>query len=343
MTNSKDWETVHPLFDGDVDRKDLDRERMLARVSGFRPTETIFEVGKKGAVGDVAAEIMKKRRKTIEKKRQRILDLEDVEASSVIPMIEPDTPEAESLPDVQLDMDSASDDELEVTLSQPSKKGPSTSKNDWQSEFFMSYNPTTSNLAEDKAYGIHSGSNTNRNGDAHFTEAARGATMDLINDDGTKGFTEPSGKRWDKKAKKYVARTNDQDGSKGSRLIRGESGQKIPATFKSGRFDAWKKSNKMSRLPKVGEQESKTTVPMRTGKRFKYSSEKAPKPADKFRDDYHKRKKKVEAAKEKRVGSFRNGPGKSEIRGVEDVRKERKAKEKKREKTARPRRRGGKS
>ena len=165
--------------------------------------------------------------------------------------------------------------------------------------------------------------------------------MDLTNDDGAKGFSQPSrasGMRWDKKSKKYVARANDEDGSKGAKMIRGESGQKIAASFRSGRFDAWRKSNKIDRLPRTGENETAANAASRGGggKRFKHKAEKAPKEADKYRDDYHKRKKMVEKAKEERRGRFRDGKGRSEIRGVEDVRKERGVKERRKEKNARP-------
>jgi ATP-dependent RNA helicase DDX54/DBP10 len=198
----------------------------------------------------------------------------------------------------------------------------------------MGYTPTTLNLAEDRGYGVHSGG-TNSN----FVEAAKGATMDLTNDE-SKSFAEPSratGLRWDKKSKKYVARANDEDGSKGNKMITSESGQKIAASFRSGRFDAWRKANKVDRLPKVGELERSGAHFASAGaQRFKHKAVKAPKEADRYRDDFYKRKKRVDEAKEKRVGRFAEGKGKSELKGVEDVRKARKLKARRREKNARP-------
>jgi ATP-dependent RNA helicase DDX54/DBP10 len=144
--------------------------------------------------------------------------------------------------------------------------------------------------------------------------------------------------RWDKKNKKYVSQANDEDGSKnGKSLIRGESGQKIAASFRSGRFDAWRKSNKISKFPRTGETEKLGGGLGGLGtKRYKHKQERAPKEADKFRDDYHKRKKMVDAAKEKRLGRFKDGKGSREIRGTDEVRKERGKKEKRKEKNARP-------
>lgn len=322
------------LFGGDVDGDaEQLRLQMLAKVSGFRPQETVFEVGKRGTASE-AAELMRKRRaKVIPKYRSVEADKAD-DSNAVSASIDVDSDDDVMLtrPD---NMDEASDDELELTFATPKETNTkSRSKGSWQdSEHFMGYAPSTLNMAEDRGYGVHSGSTS------HFLEAARGATMDLTNDE-SKAFGEPSrarGLRWDKKSKKYVAKANDEDGSKGAKMIRGESGQKIAASFRSGRFDAWRKANKVDRLPKVGEMErSQAHFANGGGKRFKHKMERAPKDADKYRDDFHVRKKRVAEAKEKRVGRFAEGKGKSELKGVDDVRKARKLKEKKREKNARP-------
>ncbi|KAL8974126.1 MAG: hypothetical protein Q9197_001639 [Variospora fuerteventurae] len=347
LVNARSWMGLHPLFNDETGRKILEREKMLARVSGFRPPETVFEIGQRGG-GSEAAEVMKKRRIAIDAKKQKLemrdttgkKDLEnDEDAVDLKPLFIPD--DAAAVADEQLAIGSSSDSELEVSISQPLH---SRNKHDTapfkDSEFFMSYTPTATNMAEDRAYGVHSGSYHTASHNSNFIEAARGVTMDLNNDDGAKGFAEPSrpsGMRWDKKSKKYVARANDQDGSKGKAMIRGESGQKIAASFRSGRFDAWKKANRIEKLPRTGEAEKQSGPQLlHSGRRFKHKLERAPKDADRYRDDFHKRKKKVEAAKEKRVGRFREGAGKSELRGLDDVRKQRGMQQKRKEKNARP-------
>ncbi len=71
--------------------------------------------------------------------------------------------------------------------------------------------------------------------------------------------------------------------------------------------------------------------------RFKHKQERAPKDADKFRDDYHVRKKRVAEAKEKRVGKYKDGEGsRRELKTATDIRKARAVQERKREKNARP-------
>ncbi|KAF2018989.1 ATP-dependent RNA helicase-like protein dbp10 [Aaosphaeria arxii CBS 175.79] len=322
---------THQLFDDEQANNANQKEEMLARIASFRPAagETVFEIGKRGT-GSEVAEIMRRRREEINHKKQNHL-----EGSS------PNTvdPEVVNLPadetdDSDADMndidDGASDsDDLEVSISQ---SAPRNSGSDpWQSsEFYMGYTPTDVNVHEDRGYGVHSGSNTN------FVEAARGATLDLTNDEVSKGFGQAvrAGMRWDKKNKKYVARANDDDGSKGAKMIRGESGAKIAASYLSGRYDDWRKKNKMGRL-RTGENEAQGLRPQH-GRVYKHKTEKAPKEADKYRDDYDVQKKRVQEAKDKRIGKFKDGNGKSELKGVDDVRKQRKQNEKRREKNARP-------
>ena len=350
MAVTENSKATNMLFDadeeGDVEQQRLD---MLARVSGFRPQETVFEIGKKGA-SSAAADVMRKRRAKIEPKNRPKHEDEteqnkdslstafrSVSASEeALEAMDVDFDEELMLTAPAIDMEEVSDNELELTFTAPNASNTKPrQQRGWQdSEHFMGYTPTTLNLAEDRGYGVHSGG-TNSN----FVEAAKGATMDLTNDE-SKSFAEPSrakGLRWDKKSKKYVARANDEDGSKGNKMITSESGQKIAASFRSGRFDAWRKANKVDRLPKVGELErSGAHFASGGGQRFKHKAVKAPKEADRYRDDFYKRKKRVDEAKEKRVGRFADGKGKSELKGVDDVRKARKLETKRREKNARP-------
>jgi ATP-dependent RNA helicase DDX54/DBP10 len=336
------------LFDADhTDQGEQQRLDMLARISAYRPKETVFEIGKKGSSG-VAADIMRQRRQKIIPKHQ-LDETEELNGNSNNNTHDGATSGAHAA-DLDVDSDEdlvlthpgenmseASEDELELTFTAPTKPSRNKNKHSWEDDVhFMGYTPTTMNLAEDRGYGVQSGTNSN------FVQAARDVTMDLTNDE-SKSFAEPSrakGQRWDKKSKKYVSRANDEDGSRGNnKMIRGESGQKIAASLRSGRFDAWRKANKVDRLPKVGEMERSGAhfANSHNGdKRFKHRMEKAPKEADKYRDDYYKRKKRVDEAKEKMVGRFKEGKGKNELRGVDDVRKARKLKERRRQKNARP-------
>jgi ATP-dependent RNA helicase DDX54/DBP10 len=361
LTASKDWMALNPLFKDEVDELEGARLAMLARVSGFRPNETVFEIGKRGAGRDAAAEMMRQRRekivptgrKDVSKGAVRLFDVgkkpqhDDMEEDSDSEVEVEVEGGGANKADPEVDMESASETELEITFSQPTKKSKGKDGSFKDSEHFMAYTPANNSVVEERGYGVHSGSYNTASQNSNFVEAARGVTMDLTNEEGGKAFGLPSqakGMRWDKKGSKYVSRVNDEDGSKGAKMIRGESGQKIAASFKSGRFDRWKKSHKVDRLPRVGEIENPQTASRNSasqGRRFAHKQEKAPKEADRFRDDYHVRKKRVQEAKENRVGRFRDGEGKGEIKSANDVRKARQLQEKKKAKNARPSKKGG--
>lgn len=361
VVGSKGWMEIHPLFNSETDAAEQARIDMLARISGFRPAETVFEIGTRGKAGHgEAAEVMRNRRAKITPRMQQkpaAKDLEEASDNEITPAstfaavsdVEADDDDDDDMEVTitgggggDVDMEEASDGELEKTFSKTAQKGGGRTLGWKDQENFMSYTPKTINTAEERGYGVHTGSyNTASQNSSNFVEAARGATMDLTNDDTVKGFGAPSragGLRWDKKGKKYVSRQNDEDGSKGAKMIKGESGLKIAASFQSGRFDRWRKANKMDRLPRTGEAEnvSASSTGRGFGPRYKHKQEKAPKEADRYRDDFHVRKKRVEEAKEKRVGKYKDGVGKREIKSTEDIRKERKLADQKKAKNARP-------
>ena len=332
------WTEMHPMFGDDASGLEAARQAMLARVGGFRPQESIFEIGaRRGGRknNEEAVDAIRQIRSGLEVKKQKSQAnrAHEKENSNEIVDFQQDlNPDQDDLESMSM----ASESDLEVTFSgnhQDTTHAKANGGTFQNSEYFMSYNPTDIDMAEEQAYGVHSGSNTN------FVESARGATMDLAGDEGSKGFGEARGvMRWDKRHKKYVARHNDDDGSKGKKLVRGESGAKIAASFRSGRYDAWKKVNRIAKAPRVGEAEAKGTGAGSSGKSYRHKSMKAPKEADKFRADFETRKKKVASARERQMGD----QGKKELRSVDDIRKQRQLMEKRREKNARPSKRGRK-
>lgn len=341
LLSTRSLSNTHVLFSNEVHDALREKEKMLERISSFRPTESIFEIGNKGSGGE-AAEIMKKRRQQIDRMKQKHAPQAEATCGELEEKITPSedhnvaSEDGEDLDDADLASES---DDLEISVSQPT--AGHGGKDDWQnSEFFMSYEPKGINAAEERGYGVHTGSYNTAQQASNFVESARAAQMDLTNDE-AKGFAEASkakGMRWDKKSKKYVARVNDEDGSKGAKFVIGESGLKIAASFRSGRYDDWRKTNKVGRLPRVGEMEKGNhhAGGHGGGRHYKHKAERAPKEADRYRDDFHSQKKKVAEAKEKRIGKFRDGGGKNELKGIDDVRKQRQLDEKRKEKNARP-------
>lgn len=361
---SDGWNQLHPLFGGIDDEVENARNDMLARISKWTPKETIFEInmGKKTA-SNPGAEVMRKIRATIVPKN-RVEKKDDAESGGEdVDMFDAPTARAEAESDEDDESvangggdDSPSEGEdddafnHDVVYPDDDNNAPNGKKKSYKdSEFFMSYTPRTINANEEKGYSVN-------NGGASFVQAARDVTMDLTNDDGAKSFGEPARAkmRWDKKQSKYVSTANDADGSKGAktRMIRGESGVKIAASFQSGRFDRWRREHRLGRLPGVGEMEKSGLArlandsgpagggdgPGGGGRRhFKHKQEKAPKEADKYRDDYQERKKRVAEAREKRIGKFKDGAGsRREVKSRDDIKKSRKVEALKKAKNARP-------
>ena len=277
---------------------------------------------------------MKKRRKTIaaQKAKNGTQELADIEQelsplpshSEVVSSASKfqDTPTAASEPEVQFHKE----------------------QNFQDSYHYMPYTPATLNAYEERAYGVTSGSATSHKSNGDFVTAAQSHTLNLLADDAT-SFAQPSRTtfRWDKKMKRYRARANDEDGSKGAgKLVVGEGGTKIAASFRSGKFDAWKRKNRVAKMPRVGEIEKAGSNVLGGGpgggggfRRWKHQGMQAPKDADKYRDDYHKKKKMVEKAKEAKIGRFSDKGKKGEVRSHEGVRKVRKEEERKKAKNAR--------
>lgn len=190
------------------------------------------------------------------------------------------------------------------------------------------------NITQERGYDVNRSTNS-------FMEASRGAVMNLVDDDGVSFAPTRPKQRWDPKKKNFISRANDDDGSggKGVKMIKGESGVKIPASMKSGRyipndvytysrFDAWQNAHKAN-LPESGTAETSSNRFGLSGRRFKHTKSKAPKAPDRFRDNYHVQKKRATEATESRKEG-------SQLRTIEQIHKLRAQKEQKKKKNARP-------
>lgn len=191
-----------------------------------------------------------------------------------------------------------------------------------------------------------------------FAEQAQHATFDLAGDEGLAAQKRARSKMtWSKKKKNFVR--GDGTGADNVKMVKAESGIKLPATYRSGRFDEWRAKARVN-LPRVGEAEPERRLPNR--KRFKHSSVTAAKPLDKLAIDYERKarvQKRVEAVGADPQGQptrkahhstnatsrYRGKPiGRihSEIKSAEQIRKARKIIDGRKAKNARPSRKRGK-
>lgn len=149
---------------------------------------------------------------------------------------------------------------------------------------------------------------------------------------------------WDKKKKKFIK--GDGAGADNVKLVRTESGAKLPASYRSGRYNEWKSKTRVS-LPQVGQAEN----PARPGmgsRRFKHSKVMAAKPLDKLRADYERKTrqlKKQDGSEQvpnpgrkgtRRYGDKSYGRVKSELKTIDQIKKMRKMKDQRKAKNARP-------
>jgi hypothetical protein len=71
----------------------------------------------------------------------------------------------------------------------------------------------------------------------------RSSTLDLVQDEGSAVRAgKASQLKWDRKSKKFG--NKNEVGADNKKMIRSESGALLPASYRSGRYDEWRKSKR---------------------------------------------------------------------------------------------------
>ncbi|KAI0769699.1 DEAD-domain-containing protein [Trametes elegans] len=312
------------------------RRALLKVVDSFRPAETIIEIGARGNAE--TAQLMKQRRKALSKAAQRAsLASTSAAAMAVEEEVEhgADDSDGEGL-------EMADEAEITAVFDTSSKKQGGKYRD---SEFYMSHFQKDADT--EKGYSLRDG--------ATFAEQAKNVAFDLTGDEAAAQERQRREMKWDKKKKKFVRGTGE--GADNVKLVKTESGAKLPATYRSGRFDEWKAKSRVS-IPRVGEAEPDgprrggTSGP--GGRKYRHQKVVPAKPLDKLRTDYEKKAKKFKSADKeagedagakgsrpggKAGGRFRGKPMgkvKNELKTVDQIRKARKIAEQRKAKNARP-------
>lgn len=392
-------EAIHPILLGEDNggtvrvEEEAARRKLLEAVSAFRPNETILEAGSaKTAQGALNAELMKERRKALGKSRERAALNAQASTSATAGADEKaDADEGkdqdfEQLDDVEVEMADEEDIAVSIylvhsirrltpflrpylTLQRPrrrtSETAISTCRIIKRTPIPIKGKLSHSLSTHQHAYIPLPSSYSLRDG-ASFIEQAQLATFDLAGDEGNSDRQHRMKLSWDKKKKKFV-----QGGGVGAdnvKLVKTESGVKLPATYRSGRFDEWKQKSHRS-LPKVGETEESGHSGRGGGggRRFRHNKQEEAKPLDKMATTYERKLRRNQArdADDGGEGSQQKGgrggagrgrgsgkPGsryggkplgrvKSELKTKEQIHKTRKVAENRKAKNARPSR-GGK-
>lgn len=170
---------------------------------------------------------------------------------------------------------------------------------------------------------------------------------------------------WDKKKKKFIK--GGGEGADNVKLVKTESGARLPASFRSGRFDEWKAKNKTA-LPRVGEIESDRLPRAKQfglgGRKYRYNATEAPKPLDPKSLGFERKMRALKKASSKgggdndsqgsgrlskgrgkagqgsRFGGANIGRVRSELKSAEQIRKSRALDARKKARNARPSKKG---
>jgi ATP-dependent RNA helicase DDX54/DBP10 len=199
---------IHPLLLKKVGKEDVNHFSMLQSISGYRPAESVFEVGKKSKKTPEAILMQRRRKKlgnTIINAKQTKTDFIDKETEHQKRVI------------AQLGVENC-----EITTFK--KKKRNADQMEKEKEFAMSYRPIDD--ATEKGYAVHAGEGAN------FNESVHKASMDIIADD-EDGLRKQTKMEWDSKKHKFV---KNEVGSDNKKRIRTENGTLVAATFKSDRY-----------------------------------------------------------------------------------------------------------
>ncbi|PWN43652.1 DEAD-domain-containing protein [Ceraceosorus guamensis] len=281
------------------------RAALLAKVNSFTPQNTVFEVGTKGP--NPLSDLMRDRRATLDAKRARAAARDAVQepAQSDGENGETEFGDVGPLDEMSQAGESDIEDVFDVAdksiskKSAPKKKSAPASRSYRDPEYFMAYEHA--DAANERGYSMgHTDS---------FAAQASKASYSLAGDEARLGTQTqaPNASRWDVKKKRFTK--GDGTGENNEKYIRTESGTRLPASFQSGRYEEWKKSNKVN-VQKVGEREDKKSSSAALaaagrgrggsarggrgggeGRTFRHHSSKEAREPDRFRDDYQKQLK----------------------------------------------------
>ncbi|KAI7903135.1 P-loop containing nucleoside triphosphate hydrolase protein [Cokeromyces recurvatus] len=340
IIKKKAFNHLHPLLLSAENTSvvEIERNNMLSAISSFRPSETIFEFGVRGhRKVTPATMMMRERRQTVDKIISAHKSQEEAEAIKLNkPVIVRDENKVvESLGGHVEEDELAKAFNIPISKKEDKKKEKKTNFRD--EEYYLSYTQKDANT--ERGYSMSN--------EGSFNELATKAQLDLTGDDQDAIRKNKNMLRWDSKKRKFIRGTGI--GADNKKLIRTESGTLISASYKSGRFDEWAKK-KHIHLPRIGEQELAGAANMGK-KRYLHTKMEEGRRLDPLAYDYEKKLKKRKM-NETETTVEKNGLGKrqvgnrktvkNELKNASQIRKDRIAYEKRKEKSTQPGRKGRK-
>ncbi|KAJ1729170.1 ATP-dependent RNA helicase dbp10 [Coemansia sp. Benny D160-2] len=278
----------HILLSDRFEPEEQQRMDMLRNLSGFRPNETIFEIGKRGIKHTTAASLVMQNYRLAS--GRYISETKRARSQMADPTARFDSDGSDN--DVVMAGDEETDSrgmkQVSTTLlsTQPANGG-SAYRDD---EFYISYTKANSNT--ERGYAMTAGGS--------FAEKAQGAILSLNGDENETLLSMQHAKqsknalRWDSKKKNFVR--GNGIGADNKKLIKTESGALLPATYKAGTFKTWQDKTKTS-IPRAGEQElvnaaGKAAVGKFATGKFQHTKVTDAMPLDPLAHDYERKLKK---------------------------------------------------
>ncbi|KAL0095103.1 P-loop containing nucleoside triphosphate hydrolase protein [Phycomyces blakesleeanus] len=342
VMKSEAYLEMHPLLINEENSSAPEQERLalINQISGFRPAETIFEVGQRGIKKATAGTlVMRQRRETV----GSIINAQRTQKAAAKAAEQTKEKAEADKEDLGEDVD---EEELASAFHIPSKKEKKTKTSYRDEQFYIDYTQKDANT--ERGYSMNTTGN--------FMEQAAKAQLDLIGDENDTMTSNKNQLRWDAKKKNFVKGMGI--GSDNKKMIRTESGALISASFKSGRFNEWSKKTHID-LPRAGEQELASARNMNQ-KKFRHQRNDEAKPLDPLALDYDRKMKKRQSGQpdqpqrgENKAGNKAGGKApmgqkrvggrnvRSELKNASQIRKGRVEKDKRKEKSNRSPKKGG--
>jgi len=221
---------------------------LLHKLREWRPNATIFELNKGGK--DLSNIVMKSKRKA-----HQISISKNDNSVEIHPFIDESTNGAakqnSELTHIDYINEIATTSKFNlgtqdnILFKKPKKRGAELKREQEKLKHFVPYQPDDARV--ESALAVE------RN---NFDAQARNCSVDISADDDKGLYMEQKQKKWDRKRKKFVS---TDDGSRVKR-IRAEDGSWLPASYKSGRYEQWKKKSNFSSQHNRGDTEENENI-----------------------------------------------------------------------------------
>ncbi|EDQ91298.1 uncharacterized protein MONBRDRAFT_20053 [Monosiga brevicollis MX1] len=254
---------LHPEFLSRIATGELEKETVLKALSRFKPSQTVFEVNKKPT--DPVLLMMSEKRATHEQYRHNVTE----RRKELLQQADWMKDRTASLNQTSDGLEQATGDDLieafstivapgrnkaglpeaaiAVTKGQravgEASAGVTITRAKEADDVFVPYRAT--NTHDERGYAMQEGGS--------FARASAQATFDLTGDDNQTMHSQSQQKQWDRRKKKFVGASGDK------KMIKTEAGNKIPATYRSNRYEEWSSKNHADKQ-RPGEEEDERQV-----------------------------------------------------------------------------------